>query len=791
MKPRAWLFLSGSLPALVIASIAQAAEPAGSSGGGIEEVVVTATKREQSLQKVGLTVSAISAEALSKQRIASVADLAQVTPGLAYAPSPNATPVYTIRGVGFFESSLAAYPDVSLYIDQAPLPFPVLASRAVFDLERVETLKGPQGTLFGNNATGGAINFIAAKPTKEFHAGTELSYGRFNDFQTNSFISGPITQKVAARLAVRTENGDEWQKSYSRDDKNGKRENYAGRLIVDVNPSDALKLSFNLNGWIDKDDTQAPQKLANSPQNPPGGAGFGGIQPNSTPPLDFPASPHNARAADWTPDLPFGNNKFWQVGMRGDWEINSYLTLTSITSYANLSFENGTEGGATPFLDLDIANDKGKIATLSQELRLASDPTRRFRWVVGGNYENSSVDEVSLLLYKDTTSTPINGISISVNESHQTMKNYAGFGNLEFDIVDKLTLKGGVRVTNAQRRSENLTRDDPQYPPQSLYSLQQFFNLVYGFIYGGAVPPIGPYQSISLNTNTLTAGTFFGSLNEHNTSFSAGLDYKPTDNFLIYLNFSKGYKAGNFPQVSAAVFDAYHAVTQESLMDYEVGVKTQWFNNRLQINAAAFYYEYQDKQLRAKFVDPIFGALDKLVNVPQSTVKGGEIDVTAYPIDGLTLSFAAVYLDAEVSKYDGVVGSFTDAGGLRRPILASFTGVRLPFAPEFQYNFRADYDFPISNNLNAFVGAGINGQTKSIGILTTSAAERDLYNIRDRMLVNLNAGIRSSDDRWRVSVWGKNVFDTYYWSNTIQAYDTIVRYAGMPAEYGVTVGFKF
>src|SRR5690606_22448688 len=160
-------------------------------GKAIEEVVVTATKREQGLQDVGLTVSAISGDMLEQKRINNVADLAQIVPGLNFSQSPESKPVYTLRGVGFYESTLAAYPDVATYIDQVSLPLPILSSLTAFDLERVEVLKGPQGTLFGNNATGGAINFVPAKPTEYFDAGVSLSYGRFDAVDVGGFVSGP------------------------------------------------------------------------------------------------------------------------------------------------------------------------------------------------------------------------------------------------------------------------------------------------------------------------------------------------------------------------------------------------------------------------------------------------------------------------------------------------------------------------------------------------------------------------------------------------------------------------
>jgi outer membrane receptor protein involved in Fe transport len=158
-------------------------------------------------------VSAFGAKTLADQRINGVADLAKIVPGLDVTPSPDGPPVYTLRGVGFFESSVAAYPDVATYIDQAPLALPVFSVLTAFDLERIEVLKGPQGTLFGNNATGGAINFVAAKPTSTLDAGFDLGYGRFNTVQTDGFISGPLTDTLKARLSVKTTRGDDWQLS--------------------------------------------------------------------------------------------------------------------------------------------------------------------------------------------------------------------------------------------------------------------------------------------------------------------------------------------------------------------------------------------------------------------------------------------------------------------------------------------------------------------------------------------------------------------------------------------------
>ena len=813
------------------APAAGASAPADASAG---EIVVTANKREQNLNKIGVSVAAFSGESLRIQRVTNVADLALATPGLTFAPTPNATPVYTLRGVGFYDSSLASYPDVSLYIDQAPLPLPIMSSLTAFDLERVEVLKGPQGTLFGNNATGGAINFVAAKPTNTLQGGGTLSYGRFNTIEVDGYISGPLSDTLKARVAVHSENGDPWQYSYTRNDKTGKTRNIAGRAIVDWEPSSDLKFSLNLNGWRDEDDPQAPQRIGYNPQNnvsgPPVCAAFtpcpGGPVPYAQ--ASYPNAPMNARAADWTPSSPPSqDNRFYQATLRGDYKITPDITLTSITGYSHMKFKNTTEGGGTALVDLDLRDDEGSINSFTQELRLANSAHNRLRWVLGANLEATHVYEETWLAYKDTSSTYVNGIVTSSYWSDQHMHNYAGFGNLEFDVNSQITLKGGIRQTKAKRDAVDFNGDIAQFPIQPTdttfggtpgVTLTDFFNALYGALsstYGGPgyhIPTIAPGGSIVLDTRGLALGnpaanapvdpsTFLKAgeptthLDENSTSWSVGAEYKPATDVLLYATVAQGYKAGSSPQLSGAIYSAYAPVVQESLRDYEIGFKTQMLDRKLSITGAAFWYDYKNKQTRAKFVDPIFGALDELVNVPKSTIKGVEMTVNARPVPGLSLSASGTYLDAKVDNYNGIVGQHAVSGVLVADT-ASYSGVTLPFSPKFQYSFRADYDFAVSNGLRAFVGAGVNGQSSSKSALVIPnsilfGAPTSYYDINARALVNGDLGIGDASGRWKLMLWGKNLFNKYYWTSATQAYDTFVRYTGRPAEYGVQVSLKF
>lgn len=810
------------------------AEPQTPDESGIADIVVTANKREQNLQKVGLSITAFDGAQLENQRISNVADLAKITPGLAVAPSPTATPVYTLRGIGFYEQSLAAYPDVSLYIDQAPLTLPVMATLTAFDLERVEVLKGPQGTLFGNNATGGAINFVAAKPTNELSAGAQLSYGRFNTLEVSGFVSGPITDTLKARIAVKAVNGDDWQRSYTRidggvpasflargvpnstmrqQDTLGQTKNIAGRIILDWKPSDRLRFSLNVNGWRNQDDPQAPQYYKPRLQYPvgtlgPAGPITGGVQAN-IPIGNYPPAPHNARDTDWNPELrPNQDNRFWQTTLRADYDVTDDLTLTSLTGYSSLDFKNTTESDGTALNTFDIAPDNGRLRSFTQELRISNGAHSRLRYTVGANYEHTIADELAHFYTGATTTYYVNGFTGNTWGSDQRMNNYAAFGNVEFDVVDQVTLKGGIRQTKAKRSAllRGPYETDGYYPDGAFgrNSLTTFFNAAYGQIYGGAVAPIAVGQPITIDNRLnadgtpvnpatyLKTGNPTGKLDEDSTSWSVGVDYKPTSTFLLYANVSRGYKAGSFPTLAGATYTAYDPVVQEHLTDYEVGFKSQFFNRRLSVSAAAFYYDYRNKQLRAKFVDPIFGGLDNLVNVPKSEVKGAELTINATPVHGLTLSGSVTYLDTKVKSYNGIIGAAQNPStGLFTPIVESFKGATLPFAPKWQYSVRADYDFPLTTGFDGYVGVGVNGQTKSIGVLTIVPQDIQDFQLNARALVDANLGIKSSDGRWRVGVWGKNIFNKYYWTQANAAYDNIVRYTGRPAEYGLTVSFKY
>ena len=791
-----WFAVSLALATQAAAQTAGSANAQSQSAGDAAEIIVTAQKREQNINDVGLTISAIGAAELQQRSIQSPADIAQAVPGLSYTNSANNTPVFTLRGVGFYDTSLGSYPTTSVYLDEVPLPFPVLTNLTAFDLERIEVLKGPQGTLFGQNSTGGAINYIAAKPTKELAAGFDLTYGRFNQFVGNGYISGPIGSRVRARLAVRGERSGPWQQSYTRNDENGRLNNLAGRLLVDFEASDTLTFQLNVNGWRDQNEPNAVQYFRFYNQ------AITNVKPEVR---NYPLSPQTSRAADWSEDnRMYRDLKFGQVSLRGDWEFVPDITLTSISSYIDFRQRGALDQDGINFDGIDLRFFRGNIKSFSQELRIANSGASKFRWIIGGNYSHDKVYYRENLVYGDGSggnnqSAPFQ-IESSENFSDQRMHNYAVFGNVEYELSQRFTVKAGARYTRAKRTADICNIDGTLTPEGGparrnfpVGGANRLFDLLADLLApGNTYPDLQPGDCFNLNdpsplnpnanpARPYEPGLFTASIDEHNVSWRAGVDFKPTSDLLIYANIAKGYKAGGFGNINAAINFQFRPVKQESILSYEAGVKAQLDDGRASINAAAFYLDYRDKQLRTKDINPIFGIIDALNNIPKSHISGAEIEFQANPVRGVNFGAAFTYITSKIDTYTGI-----NAGG----VTADFAGSEIPFTPKYQVSTNARYTFPLSTEINAFAAVQLNFRSKTYAAIGGGIGLANDFVIGDYALVDAQLGIESRAG-WRAMLWGKNLTNAYYWTNVVAGQDQIVRYVQKPATYGITLGYTF
>lgn len=437
--------------------------------GSVGEIIVTAQKRSERLRDVGMSIQAITPQALSDAGITNPKDLVKLVPGFSSSTTPFGTNTFTLRGIGFQETSLAASPTVTVYTDEVPIPFGPESAGVALDLERVEVLKGPQGTLYGQNSTGGLVNFIAARPTDRLSYGGQMTVDNFGGVGGEAHVSGAITDTLKARVAFKFDEGGAWQKSYTRDAKLGDNDLLNGRVILEWEPTSRFRATLTVNAWRDHGETPAPQFFGaalSSPAAAPLVAAFGSYQGYNF--LTYPAAPHNDRAADWDPNTDFHRrNSFVNPVLRLKYDLGSDISLTSITSYQHYKRNQPVEGDGTALSDLSTIQ-RGDVKSWYQELRLGGSFAGKGSWIIGGNYERDKVfDQFQLIdpigsqgfigqpfVCNLGLGVPCSGLyHLSGNyvQSDQRITTKAVFANVEYPLTARLTAQAAIRYTKAIR----------------------------------------------------------------------------------------------------------------------------------------------------------------------------------------------------------------------------------------------------------------------------------------------------------------------------------------------------
>ena len=746
-------------------AFAQAASPEADSSAdaATPEIIVTAQKRAERLIDVPVSITAVSGDQLLRQGVLTTADLQKVAPGFTYQQGAYGSPILTIRGIGLNDEQVAAAPTVTVYTDQIPLPYSRMTEGAGIDIERVEILKGPQGTLFGENSTGGAINFIAAKPTDHFTAGLDGTYGRFNEADVSAFVSGPLADGLTARLAVRSETRSDWQESTTRDEGTGRRDFQAARMLIDWKPSDRLKFELNVNGWRDRSDLPVIQARGYLPLND---------LPPDTPVTiatanalaNYPYSTGNhPRAVDFDPGFSLRrDDNLYQIALRGEYGITDTIRLISLSSYAHFKSFSPIDGDGTNVLDFrDLQH--GKINTFSQEVRVEQN-TSKVKWVVGLNYthdRSGDFQEVTL----DGSNAQLNGIHFDRLNLNNDMRvrDIAGFGNLEYQITDTLSLQGALRYTQSRTHSASCMSDS---------GTPLGFRIALGFL------GIQSGQCITLLPN-FQPGVYRHNLNQNNLSWRTGINWKPSNDTLVYLNLTKGYKAGTFGTLPAVSYLQLQPVTEESVLAYEGGVKTR-IAGIADLSGAVFYNDYRNKQIAGYVLVPPFGNLVSLVNIPKSRLYGAELSLLFHPVNGLSVSAGGTYINSKVTQ-TAIVGSPFNT-------IIDAKGEAFPLTAKWQLTSDAQYDYTLGNGMTAYVGASLSYQSSTVaafGARTGPANLSDAFVVKPYALLDLRVGIGVAP-KYRVQLWVKNVTDKGYWTNVLHTYDVYGRLYGMPRTFGIT-----
>ncbi|HKY92046.1 MAG TPA: TonB-dependent receptor [Nevskiaceae bacterium] len=762
------------------------------ASNALEEIVVTAQKRSESINSVPIAITAFSGDTMEEMGISDTRDLGIAVPGFSYADSGYSVPIYTLRGVGFNEASQTASATVGIYADEQNLAFPVFSKGANLDLERVEILKGPQGTLYGRNTTGGLVNYIANKPTDAFESGLKTSLSRFETLDAEGFVSGPFTDTLSARAAMHVVDSRKgWQRSLTRpDDRLGEQEKRAARVSLAWKPSESWDHLFTLNGWMDRGEPQAPQAIGFQPQN----AITAGLLRDLGLPQQLALTPavrnhptveqdgDSNRVADWS-DLDWHNDETFLMGaMRSAWHWTDTSNLTFLGSYGN--FRN--DHSLIPQTGLSVNNTERDLLVRTEayafELRADGQWGENASWLVGGYLSRDLVFEYQSV-YIDTDSAafvpPVPILETVVGplvsdradtKGDQEAKTRAVFGSVDVHVAPTLKLNLGARYTREKRFFAGCTIDSP-YATQGV-GFSPVFNVL--SISQGGTGGAMRGDCITLDQETRNPGLFEDTLDEDNVSGRFALDWTPADGTLLYASFSRGFKSGSFPVLAASDQAQYEPAKQEQLDAIEIGAKVDLLGRSLHVNGAAFYYDYKDKQLLGRTYDAVFGPLPILVNAPKAEVYGVEVDLQARPLRGLITSLSGIWLETEV-----IEGTTKDQDGDD----VDLKGRPFNFAPRWELTALADYTWPVTETLELTFGGDVSYTGSTNSVLT----EDPLFEIDAYTLFNARVGVGSTSGRWKLLAWVRNVGDSFYSNGVFNTGDTISRYAGEPRLYGLTL----
>ncbi|MGQ7829761.1 TonB-dependent receptor [Altererythrobacter sp. Z27] len=817
---RTALFVGASIATLGMAAPAMAQDAAEdeNSAETSNTIIVTANRRAEAINDVGLAIQAFTGEQLANLKVNSTEDLQVVVPSLNVSRGYQGIPIYTLRGIGFNTINLSATSTVGTYQDEVALAYPFMNSGPVYDLERVEVLKGPQGTLYGRNTTGGLVNFITAKPKfGELGGSLSVEAGTESTLNSEGYINLPIGEAVAARIAWRTEDSwDGWQKSVSRDDELGEVHRYGGRLTITAEPTSDMKIELAGSFWINKSDTLAAQAVGFTPNtDPANGTVFSLFNaPGLADYVAANAGKWDSSSADWQPtslraanigrgtgiDNPNQEDSDF-IGLRGllQYDLTPDLSFISLTGYNKVTRDAAYDWSGAPY---EILSQwaVGKVESFSQEVRLqgTAGPAE---FVVGGYYANDKVTDTNqtllgenanvgavraLILMEDLLNSPFNSPGYTVTDVLQAFRTYRDtadfdvetwsiFANADWELSPELKLTTGIRYTEDRQDYVGCSRDynGSMEPNVNLFNRAFFF-----LVYGEFTTPITANQCNTFDVDALTFGAVTSTLKEDNVAWRGALTWEPNDDTLVYASVSRGYKSGSTPVNAANIATQNRPAKQEELTAYEIGTKLALANRRLNLNVAGFYYDYTDKQLAVYFADPIYTTLLRLDNIPESRAYGIDGDLAWRATDELTFTLAATWLKTEIKNYIGI-----NAAG--QPF--DFDGLAFPYSPKFSAAAAATYDTPVTETLG--IRAILNGRYQ--GSTSSTIEQFAPLAIKDYGILNASLAVYDLDGGWEASLWGRNITDTYYWASAATNANTAVRFPGRSSSFGASVRFRF
>jgi iron complex outermembrane receptor protein len=703
-----------------------------SDQSALQEIIVTAERRSTSLQQTALAVTAVGGDSLQQRNINSVQDLASSIPTLDLGVSlGQAHPA--IRGIGASDIIFGADPRVALYVDDVYLARPEELLGTMFDVEQVQVLNGPQGTLYGRNATGGALLISSRKPTSTPSGYVDLTYGNYGDIESSGALSGGLSETLSARVAFQTIDHSGYGRNLITGNDVDNAHERSARLSFLWHPMDGFSflLQMDYHNEHDNDYAEYYGGLANLSKPPvqPTGLGLGGFIP--------PAGSRNvANLVD-----PINDRVIWGTTGTATWQVGD-VTLKSITGFRHANLTNGSSIDPSS-LDLARLNELQVSRQLSQELQALSDVGNN-HWIAGLAYFHEHLvgqDPVGLNL--QIFGGP-DFFAQGVNQAGDvTTKSIALYGRDSYDFTDRLTATLGGRYT---------------------YEKKNIFNQ-FGF------DLVSPYSISNPIANSLPF-PYYDEKTYNAFTPSAGLEYKFTPDVFGYATITEGYKSGGF---NIGVYQP--AFKPEKIWDYEVGLKNTLFDKRLQMNIAAFYYDYSNLQ-----VSIVEGTQAIIQNAAKAVIYGGEFQLTALPIQNVQLDFALAALHSEYKDYLTTDPANPQSG------TENLTGNQLTQAPKLKVNVGAQYTWNLPN-----AHLSLRGEYTWVDDIYFTPFDTPNAWSPSHSLTNLFLNYEAQN--WTAKAFVRNLTDK---TIVAQAYNA-TSLVGLPVNvaldpprtYGVSLGYKF
>jgi iron complex outermembrane recepter protein len=782
----------------LLTAAAATAQTAAVDSGALEEIVVTAQKRSESLQSVPTSITALTSAQLGELKMDTPSDLVTQIPNLQVnGIVGEGSPLFSLRGVSMFDYSLNQSSPVGSYIDEVYKGNFTLFGVEMYDLERIEVLRGPQGTLYGKNTTGGAINFITKKAGFDTEGNIKVGFGNYNRREIEgAFQTALIPDKVAMRLAFTYTKVDGFIKNVlpGHPDLEGV-DQYGVRLSIRYKASDSL--DFTLRASKSMQDPQnyaivagrVPDKngAGNSPICVAGGIGCAGVywrtvdgNFGSAPLSDYEV------AQNYTPRRRQDNDA---VALTAEWTINDQNKLTSITSWDQGALFNPEATDGAPYGIWKIPYT-GKTKQVTQDLRLTSTGDSALSYIVGAYYQhedifNSTENRIftdpafnTFQDYRDCAASSFaaagggtgyaNGVVINpgciyYNSFDQIRNSFALYTDDSYKVSDLIKLRVGLRYNHdngSQKNALNQLRGSDEVPIANL----GYFDNANG---------TGPVETLPGSPGYAASVARTRGQALHNTAVTgrAGVDFTLSPDALLYLNYSRGYRSAAFNSQFLFTPTDFTTVEPETLDSYEAGFKTSWADHRLQVDGAVFHYQYKNQQI----INVYPTGQQPLINLGKSKIDGGELEIVTRPVKSLTLRASLGFLNTEVQEGTLATGSIN--------------GQELPYAPKTSGTIAADwavFEFA-SASVNLHLDANYNAK-QYLALPNEPAITQSSYS-----LVNGRLSLRSQSGHWEVGAWGRNIGNKFYLTNAVdvQGFGFDYRHVGSPRMFGADFGYHF